>query len=149
MSITVQRQVIADILEEAKPLLATHWREIAQYQDIPLNPDWEFYRTSSALRCFTVRAAGQLAGYAVFGVGQNKHYMSSLQAVQDLIYVNPADRGGIGRQLVRTSEQELKAEGVQVVYQHQKLAHPALGELLRSEGYEAIEVIWAKRLDKE
>lgn len=146
---TVQRELISDVLDAAKPLLEAHWREIAHYQDIPLDPDWDFYRTSPVLRCFTVRAAGQMAGYAVYGVGRNKHYMGSLQAVQDLIYVNPADRGGTGRQLLRTSEQELKAEGVQVVYQHQKLAHPALGELLRSEGYEAVEVIWAKRLDKE
>jgi hypothetical protein len=92
---------------------------------------------------------GQLVGDAVFGVGRNKHFMGSLQAVQDIVFVHPQARGGIGRQLLAHCDKALGKEGVQVVYQHQKLAHPALGEVLRSLGYEPVEVIWAKRLDKE
>jgi GNAT superfamily N-acetyltransferase len=146
---TVQRENIVDALPELQPLLQLHWREIAHYQDILLNPDYDFYRNSPVLRCFTTRDDGRLTGYVIFGVSRNRHYMDSVQAVQDILFVHPADRGGVGRRLIRASEAELKAEGVQVVYHHQKIAHPALGELLRTEGYEPIEVVWAKRLDKE
>lgn len=150
MNSTVQREAPADVLEEIKPLLQAHWREIAHYQDIPLQPDYDWYLTCPALRCFTSRnQGGRITGYVVFGVAANKHYMTSVQAVQDILFVDPRDRGGVGRQLIRSSDAALKAEGVQVVYHHQKLAHPALGELLRGEGYEPVEVIWAKRLDKE
>lgn len=147
--ITVQLEKAAEIVDEIKPLLDMHWREIAHFQDIPLQPDYDWYCTCPALRPFTVRKDGALIGYAVFGVGRNKHYQSSVQAVQDILFVDPRDRGGVGRLLIRASDAQLKSEGVQVVYHHQKLSHPALGELLRGEGYEPVEVIWAKRLDKE
>lgn len=149
MTITVQRELIADILEEAKPLLELHWREIAHYQDIPLDPDWEFYRSSPFLRCYTVRSHRQLVGYAVFGVGRNKHYMGSLQAVQDIVYVHPVHRGVAGFRLLRFCDAQLKAEGVQVVYHHVKPAHPVLGLLLDRMGYQDADIVKAKRLDKE
>jgi hypothetical protein len=147
--ITVQPESIVAMEEELRPLLQKHWREVAHYQDIELDPDWPFYRTSPVLRPFSVREDGKLAGYGIFGVSHNRHYMQSVQAVQDILFVDPNSRGGAGRLLVRTVDEHMKREGVQVIYQHQKLAHPALGELLRSEGYEPVEVIWAKRLDKE
>lgn len=147
---TVQREAIADCLPELQPLLQMHWREIAHFQDIPLDPDYEFYRTTPVTRCFNARRDdGRLIGYVIFFVARNKHYMGSVQATQDILFVDPQERGGVGRQLLRESEAQLKAEGVQVVYHHQKLSHPVLGDLLRSEGYEPVEVIWAKRLDKE
>jgi predicted N-acetyltransferase YhbS len=147
--ITVQREPFATMMEELKPLSQRHWREVAHYDDIALNPDYDFYCKSPVLRCVSVRNEGALVGYAIFGVGRNKHYMDSVQAVQDVLFVDPSDRGGVGRMLVRECDRQLKEEGVQVVYHHQKLAHQALGHLLRSEGYEPVEVIWAKRLDKE
>lgn len=149
MSTTVQLEKASDIIEEIKPLLQLHWREVAHYEDIPLDPDYDTYRRSTALRVFTARKDTALVGYAVFAVGRHQHYRTCLQAVQDIVFVDPRDRGGVGRQLVRAAEEQFRKEGVQVVYQHQKIAHPALGELLRSEGYEPIEVLWAKRLDKE
>ncbi len=89
----------------------------------------------------------ELLGYAVFFVGTNPHYRSSLQAVQDVLYLHPdMRRGRTAVNLIRFSEAELKREGVQVIYQHVKLAHPALGILLAREGYEHIEHIYAKRI---
>lgn len=147
--ITVQRELIADMLEEAKPLTQAHWREIAHYPDIELQPDWEFYRTSPALRCYTAREDGALIGYAVFGVGRNKHYMGSLQAVQDIAFVHPEHRGTAGVRMLRFAEQELRREGCQVVYHHTKKSHPLMALLLQRMGYEEVDVIYAKRLDKE
>ena len=54
---TYQREHPSDVMSEIKPILEMHWREIAHYQDIPLLPDWETYRTSPSVRVFTVRLA--------------------------------------------------------------------------------------------
>lgn len=148
--ITVQREQIADIRAELEPLLVAHWREIAHYQDILLEPDWAFYCSSPFLRCFTVRMEGVLVGYLITGVAKNKHYMSSLQAMQDILFVHPDHRGSdLGRTLLRYHLQQMTQEKVQVDYQHVKRSHPALGLLLESAGYEPVEIIYAKRLDKE
>jgi GNAT superfamily N-acetyltransferase len=130
-----------------RPLLEAHYHEIAHYQDIPLQPDWEFYRRSPIVRVFTARADGVLIGYGVFFISKNKHYMSSLQAVQDILFVSPEYRGRmVGPRLIAFCEECMKEEGVQCIYQHTKRAHN-FGPLLGSMGYEEIETIWAKRLD--
>ena len=45
--ITFMRELAANVIEEIKPLLELHWREIAHYQDIELDPDWEFYKNAN------------------------------------------------------------------------------------------------------
>jgi GNAT superfamily N-acetyltransferase len=140
-------------LQEALPLLEAHWREIASWDDIPLQPDYDRYVQAEArgqLCIVTARVEGRLVGYAVFFVATNGHYSGSLQAVQDILYVDRSRRGAmVGIRLVAAAERILAARGVQVVYHHVKRKHPLLGELLARKGYEAVETIYAKRLDRE
>lgn len=143
-------QVLASGLEQ---LLARHWQEVAFYRDIPLEPDWEAYgvvQTSERLRIFTARAAGELVGYCAYFVSRNPHYRSSLQAVQDVLFVAPEYRKTkIGARLILFAEGHLRAEGVQVTYQHSKVsAQLDMGPFLERLGYELIETNWAKRLDR-
>ena len=146
---TYQLERAVDVIEEIEPLLQMHWREIAHYQDIPLAPDWEWYRTSPIVRVFTARDEGRLVGYAVFLVVRNKHYMTSLQGMQDIMFLLPEYRGRtVGPRLIDFCEEQLKAEGVQAVYHHVKRAHD-FGPLLERKGYESVDTIYAKRLDKE
>jgi GNAT superfamily N-acetyltransferase len=154
MTTSIQREDLHPFWEDAQPLFAAHWREIAHYLDIPLEPDTEVYERAQAmgmLRIYTVRGTGgDLYGYAMFFVRRNAHYASSLQAVQDVVFIHPEFRlGTLGMRLLKFAEDDLRASGVQVVYHHQKLAHPALGRILERQGYEAVETIWAKRLDRE
>ena len=153
MTTTVREETLADIWDDMQPLLAQHWREIASYQDIPLSPDRAFYETAErnqSLLIVTARRERELIGYAVFFVTPNRHYSTSVQAVQDVFYVESTSRGAlIGRRLIRASEQLLRERGCQVVHQHVKLAHPVLGALLAREGYEPMETIYSKRLDQE
>jgi len=132
-------------------LLELHYHEIAQYPDIALDVDVAAYReleARGALRAYTARIGGELAGYAVFLVGTNPHYRQSRQARCDVFYVAPDRRGyRLGVELVRYSERQLAAEGVQVVYHHTKTAHPTLARLLERLDYDAIEVTYARRLD--
>lgn len=147
--ITYATERPSEVLDEIKPLLEMHWHEIAHYQDIPLDPDYDWYCTSPVVRVFTARDAGRLIGYGVFFVGPNKHYRSSKQAVQDILFVHPERRGStVGFRLIRFCDQQLKTEGCQVVYQHMKKSHQ-FGPLLEKQGYELVDLIHAKRLDKE
>lgn len=136
---------------ELGPIIAAHKDEIAHYQDIPLDPDWESYyaiQGAGALRPFTLRdAAGELQGYAVFFVRPNGHYRSSLQAVQDILYLAPRWRGRmIGFRFIKWCDAQLRVEGVQAVYQHCKASRD-LGPLLKRLGYELVDLVYAKRLD--
>jgi len=146
-----QAERITDLWPELEPLLAEHYREIAHFQDIPLDPDKEAYaalQQTGHLRCYTVRDRGRLVGYCFFVVKPNIHYRSSRQAHQDVLYVAPAyRRGRTGVTLIRVAETRLRAEGVQVVYHHAKRTNK-VGDLLGRLGYELVDEIYAKRLDK-
>lgn len=140
-----------DLLAEMVPLLEAHWREVGHYEDIPLKIEAAVYLDAEArgtLRVFTVREHAALVGYAVFFVRANPHYADSLQAVQDVIYVAPTARGQTGARLIAYADDCLRADGVQAVYHHVKTAHN-WGKLLERMGYEAVDVIYAKRLDRE
>lgn len=144
-----QAEAFAYAMDEMRPLIEQHYLEIAHYQDIALDPHWHFYCTSPAVRLFTARDDGRLVGYAIFFVSQNKHYMQSMQAVQDILFVHPDHRGGLaGARLIRFCDAQLRDVGCQVVYQHVKSAHN-FGPLLERLGYELVDLIYAKRLDKE
>jgi len=147
-----QRETLAQVWAEALPLLAEQARELAPYPDIAFNPDrvaYEQAEQAGMLRIFTVRVDGVLAGYAVFFIRTNPHYCDSLQAVQDVLWLAPAyRRGGLGLQLIASCDTALKAEGVQVVLHHAKLKSPALGQVLLKLGYEPIDTIYTKRLDR-
>lgn len=142
---------VADVIAEIAPLLHAHWKEIAHYQDIKLEPDWEAYRAlneAGILKVFTVRTANArvLIGYSVFFVRHNLHYSSSKQAVQDILFIHK-DYRGAGRHFIRWCDQQLMADGVQAVYHHVKTAHN-FGPLLERMGYELVDLIYAKRLDQ-
>lgn len=147
----LQRERFAAVIDEALPLLQRHWQEVTHYSDIPLDidrPGYERIDQAGLLRIYTARDDGKLVGYAAYVVGKNSHYRASLQARQDVIYVASNLRGAwIGSKLVKYADAMLAHEGVQVVYQHVKLAHPALGRILERAGYEPIETIYGRRLD--
>lgn len=138
-----------DIVEELKPLLNLHYHEISHNKDIPLDPDYESYQKiqdANFLVCFTARKEGHLIGYNIFFVRQNLHYKSSKQAVQDVVFIHPEFRG-FGKKFFIYCDQVLKQMKVQVVYHHIKAAHN-FGKMLESIGYELVDLIYGKRLDK-
>lgn len=148
--ITFQKELLKDCMEEMKPLFTEHWKEIAAYDDIPLDPDEERYyniEREGVLRVYTARAESkELIGYAVFFVNTNAHYKTSLQASQDIIFIHPKHRG-IGGRFILWCDEQLKAEGVQVVFHHLKAKHN-FGPMLERFGYELVDLIYGKRLDR-
>lgn len=150
--VTLQRESLAVLWDELMPLFVRHYDEISANKDIPLEPDVDGYRyaeENGALRLFVARSEGRPIGYAMYFVRRNLHYRSSLQALEDIIFMVPECRGtGLGIELVNYADEQLKAEGVQVVYHHAKIAHPQLGNMLVKRcGYRPIETLYMKRLD--
>jgi GNAT superfamily N-acetyltransferase len=136
--------------QETMPLLEAHWREIAHDLTIPLSPDWERYyalQAAGSIRVYTARREGEIIGYAVFIVNRNLHYSTSLQAVQDILFIREdLRRGTLGTRLIKFSEEQLKAEGVQVVVHHIKSKHN-WSPLIERLGYSLVDLIYLKRIN--
>lgn len=146
------------LFDEAMPLLREHWKEVAHFQDITLEPDFALYQSAAdagILRFFTLRAGLQtivdgpvywtLFGYAAFFVRPNPHYKQSLQAAQDVLYVDHRFRGLRSAKFIRFCDEQLAAEGVEVVRHHLKAAHNH-ERLMARLGYEVEDIIYVKRL---
>lgn len=145
-----QREAAQFLWEEGMPLGEKHWSEIAHYKDIQLSPNVEAYNRLEAagvLRCFTARDCGKLIGYVAFFVQRHMHY-DVLCAAQDVLFVDPEHRKGMaGFRLIRYAEERLRKEGVAVVTQHVKKSNN-VGKLLERMGYEEMDAVYTKRLDR-
>lgn len=156
MNLTFRREPLTErLFDEVLPLLFAHWKEVAHYQDIELAPDVAKYlafEQAGIVRMFTARQQveapfdGKLVGYCCYIVQPTLHYRQSKQAHQDVIYLDPECRGGNGARFIAWCDQQLADEGVQAVYHHVKKAHN-FGRLLERQGYELVDLIYAKRLD--
>lgn len=96
--ITCQVEPFMARLEELKPLLVDHWRELALDQDrVPLDVDWNIYAQREArgeILFVTVRDRGQLQGYFVGFIAPGLHYRSCLTLHMDVFWLHPELRDG-------------------------------------------------------
>lgn len=160
MEITFQREISTpDLHRELTPLLREHYVEVAHFKQIPLDPDFGRYdelEKAGILRVFTARRPchiarqaghiGPLIGYAIFIVNRNLHYRRSLQALQDVLFFTSDSRAGLaGFRFIKWCDKQLKAEGVEAVYHHVKLARD-FGPVLERLGYEKVESVYARRI---
>lgn len=147
-------QLLADGWEN---LLVEHWVEVAMDRDIiPLAVDWDRYRLfekTEAFKTLAMRKDGVLVGYSAWFINPHLHYKTTLFALNDVIYLDPAYRRGLaGARLVREAENALAALGaVKAIYHtklHVQLGKRAgtLGDLLLALGYKHIENTYAKLL---
>lgn len=148
----IQVETLADVRNECGELIAAHWHEIAVWKDIPLDPDWTAYEhmeKGGMLVIYTVRdEAKRLVGYAVFLMRKHPHYKAHSWAMNDIVWVHPDYRDGrIGKRLVEFWETDLKARGIHVVHVNVKVAHPALGLVLKIARYKTVEHGLEKRLN--
>lgn len=152
MGLSIHQESLAAGWDELMALATAHYAEVTPWPDLLLNPCREAYRqleVGGGLRLFVAREdeSGKAVGYASFVVSRSLHH-DSLQAYHDALYLVPHHRqGGAGLRLIDHAGRCLAAEGVQVVYQHAKTNHDH-GPVLRRLGYEPIETVWAKRLDR-
>lgn len=149
MTLSFQREDVRGLWNEALPLLVAHWHEVAHFKDIVLDPDVERYNKAQemgALVVHTARRDRRLVGYIAWFVGPNGHYRNSIQAVQDVIYIDPAERhGSMVLRFIKWSEWQLAEQGVEAAYHHLK-ARKDWSPLLERLGHQLVDLIYARRL---
>lgn len=147
----IQKESVSDIWHELQPLLEQHFEEISANPDIPLEVEYAKYEAmenAGSFILFTAREDGALIGYAAYFIAGNLHYSSSKQATQDVLFLRKDKRKGFaGIKLIKFADKVLAENGVQVVYHHVKVAHN-FGLILERMGYNKVEYIYSKRLDK-
>jgi hypothetical protein len=156
MSLALAWEPIDRLLDEGlEALLFQHWEEVARDRlRIPLNPDWQRARMlerDKVLWTAALRREGKLVGYNSFCVYPHIHYRQTIHATNDVIYVDPAERGIAGVKLVRGTEAMLKMLGVVKVIYHAKLTPVrgktnTVGDLLERMGYIHFENLYSKLL---
>lgn len=141
-----------DLLNEMMPLWKAHFKELAHFKDVELDPDFEMYQKAwdkGIIRIFTARDGKKLVGYNVFVVNFHAHYRTFKSANQDIIYLDTTMRKGLsGYRFMKWSDKRLADEGVQSVYQHPRIMRN-WGPLLERMGYKLMDLVYAKRLDQE
>lgn len=146
--ISFARETVAGLWNEIQPLLQAHALEVSHFKDIPLNPDKDLYHMMEiigAARVYTARRRdARLLGYSIFFVRRSMHY-ASIQAANDIIFIDKEERG-FGARFIAWCDEQLRAEGVQVVRHHIKAAHN-WGKVVERQGYELEDLIYVKRLD--
>lgn len=143
-----KEEVAADLIDEIKPLIEDHYKEVALYQDnIPLKPDFDKYvelNENGMLRIFTARREGKLIGYFLVVVMPHLHYKENVFAMNDIIYVEPSKRGGmVAYRLIKYVEKVLKDEGVSVLMINMKTSN-MFSRLLEGLGFTNTELVYTK-----
>lgn len=135
---------------EVEPLLKAHQAEVESpliSDGQALDPDWDSFlalEAAGALRLYTVRRRGRLAGYWAFVVRADLHYKTQLTASGDVLFLHREFRkGGTGGAFIRWCVAALKEEGVNVVNVYMKAKHRfTLPDL----GFELTDLHYAARL---
>lgn len=157
--LTFQRESIDKLLSEgAEDLFIQNWEQIALDRDkVLFVPDWDVYRKlekKKQMVICTIRRGGRLVGYASFWLVTPARYSTTLHAQNDVIYVDPSERGFAGVVLVRKAEKVLRALGVKKLSYHTKLHVPlghatkagTVGRFLELMGYRHDEEVRTKLL---
>lgn len=146
--IVVQVEKYADVIDEIKPLLALHWQEIANNRDaIPLDPNYAHYKVMEDAGMLVILAARKddaLVGYSIFFLLRNLHYQSTLFAMNDVLYLLPAERASrVGLRLIKESERVVASMGAKKISWHIKPTHD-FSPLLERLGYAKDEIAMGK-----
>ena len=146
--VNYQQEFLTSVVDDIKPLIKSHWDEIALNQDrIKLNPDWDAYQNfedQDRLRIFTARDEGELVGYFVVIIGVNIHYKDHLFASNDIIYLSPNHRKGFtGIRLIKFAEKCLRQDGISVLTINTKV-HQPFDKLMDFLKFNKVERVYSK-----
>lgn len=148
--ITMGVERFKDCIDDIKPLLLKHWYEIANNQDtIPLDPDYDKYQwldDQGMMRIYIARDAGELVGYFISFISPHIHYRSTVYAINDILYIDPAYRGGTqAYRMMKGAMKDLKDNGVDRLIIHMKVNHE-FRKLLSALDFNLTEENWEREL---
>ena len=143
-----EEEKFEDIIDEMKPLLQEHYKEIAMYKDkISLNPNYELYQAmadAGTLHILAARHGTVLVGYCVTFVNKHPHYNDHLYAVNDVVYLDPAYRhSAVAPEMIAELERMMLEKGVSVMTFHMKTYQP-FETLMDFMGFEKAEYLYSK-----
>jgi len=145
-----REKITPKLFQELTPLIAGHYVEISHYKDIECVPDWAHYERldkADILKIFTVRRGDELVGYSVFFVAPHPHFKKSIQATEDLLYLDPDFRKGrMGHDFIAFCDKCLADDHVDVVYRHVTTKKDFSALLTRME-YDLVDLVYARRLN--
>lgn len=149
-TMTFQSETYDQVIADIKPLLHRHWKELAVYEDVPLDPDLNFYKIAefnNSLAIYTARLNGELIGYTIYFLRNRHPHYNVGYAICDITLVLPEHRNAkVATGIFDIAEADLKARGVSIMQTGTKLDHPALAMFLESRGHAKIETVHSKRL---
>lgn len=132
-AVTFAVETFRQAFDEAGPLMAKHWEEIARNKALlTLNPDvakYERIEQNGMLLLVTARCDGNLVGYFLWLLVTHAHYQHVLVAEEDLHYLLPEHRRGMtGYQFVKAACRIALAKGAKLLIMREKVGHehPAL-----------------------
>lgn len=139
--------------EEYEGLILSHWEEVALNKTkVPLSPDYEKYyqlEEVGAFKVFTVRDEGTLVGYFAVFVFPHPHYMTTVFAQNDVIYLHPDYRKGLtAMRLIRFAQECLKEDGVEVLQINTKVTKD-FSPLLERLKFNLTDKVYSKYLKEE
>lgn len=148
--ITAQVEDFVFHLPEHRPMLESHWAELAlDKAHVPLAPRFEIYLAKQAageLLFVTLRQNGVIIGYFIGFIAPGLHYKTCLTLTMDIFYIKLECRGGSGAlRLFRKVLAEAKRRGVQRVFLGSKL-HSDSGRLFKALGFAPVETYYSKWL---
>jgi len=134
-----------EVAEEIAQNINTHYDDVDKKDDYGRpNLDWENYLMQSemgACKAVTARDKGVLVAYSVFCMGVNMNHKTVVEAANTGIWVHPQYRGKITLELVRNSDEFLKAAGVmETTY---ILKDERIGALLKRAKYKPRHTVWS------
>src|SRR5579863_4926025 len=107
------------LVQEMRPLWAQHDEEIPQLR-MSLDPNLSMYTSAAragTMRIYTARIADLIVGYQVFFVMKHPHRQYSLEANQDILWLDPELRKGfVGIKFMKWADELLRREGVMVIH---------------------------------
>lgn len=148
--ITAHIELLADRLEEIKPILPSHFEELALNKDkVPLSPQYDVYlerEKRGELIFMVLRDAGEMVGYFLGFIAPGLHYSTCLTCTMDIFYVRQENRGnGGGFILFKAVEEELRRRNVQRWFMGSKM-HKDASYLFEKIGAQPCEVYYSKWL---
>lgn len=147
------KEPFSSVLNEARPLLELHFKEIASNKDILVspNPSLEMYKRGEEegkLLLITARSQQRLVGYFLWVMIKHPHYQHVIVAEEDLHFLLPEYRRGMtGYLFIKFACQAALDFGAHMLVSREKIGHehPALMERL---GFKATDVVYYKMKDK-
>lgn len=148
--ITFTQESIVDLYLERRDLIEDHYEEAPFYEDIPVQPQLDFYQQlddQGNYFLLVARIDGEVVGYISYVICPLIQFDDQIIADMELIYTAPEARGtGIGTQLLEEAEKLLVDNYGATVASIRSKSDSSIRGFAELMGYTEKEVMFTKRI---